>query len=278
MTAAIHQASTMKINLGSVEETLLVPLWGRATISREYPLLLNDAKAVELVGQIDYDFSALDKTLRHGTNLLHAARAKQIDDKIRAYIARHPKASVIDLGAGLDTAFYRVDNGSICWYDLDLPSVIALRRELLPEPERTTYILHSLFDTGWFADVTNTEDGVMMLAAGVLMYFEESRIRAFLSSLADSFPGAEIVFDTQSRFGKRIGDWGLRRMGMKGSMTKWALKDARAIREWDHRITVVDQFPLFKNIPRDPAWGTSIKRWVNFVDRFGIRNIVHLRV
>jgi hypothetical protein len=104
-TAPIHQASTMKVNLGSVEETLLVPMWGRATISREYPSLLNDAKAVELVGQIDYDFSTLDKTLHHGTNLLHAARSKQIDDKIRVYITQHPKASVIDLGVALDTAF-----------------------------------------------------------------------------------------------------------------------------------------------------------------------------
>src|SRR3974390_490678 len=114
--AAICQIKVKKINLGSVEETLLIPLWGRATISREYPSLLNDTKAVELVGQIDYDFSKLDQTLRYGTNLLHAARAKQIDDKIRAYIAQHPEASVIDLGAGLDTAFYRIDNGSIRWY------------------------------------------------------------------------------------------------------------------------------------------------------------------
>jgi len=31
-------------------------------------------------------------------------------------------------------------------------------------------------------------------------------------------------------------------------MTKWALKDARTIMEWDQRIAVVDQFPMFKNI------------------------------
>ena len=125
----------MKINLGEIEETLLIPLWGRATITREYPSLLNDTKAVELVEQIDYDFSKLDHALRYGTNLLHAVRAKQIDDKIRAYLVEHPQASVIDLGAGLDTAFYRVDNGALTWYDLDLPSVVALRSTLLPEPE-----------------------------------------------------------------------------------------------------------------------------------------------
>jgi len=105
----------MKLDLGGVEETLLVPLWGRAKISRESPYILDDTKAIELVEQLDYDFSRLDKSLGVLGNLLHAARAKHLDDKIRAYMAKHPKASVIDLGAGLDTAFYRVDNGSIHW-------------------------------------------------------------------------------------------------------------------------------------------------------------------
>ena len=146
---------------------------------------------------------------------------------------------------------------------------------MLPEPERTTYISDSLFDSGWFTKITN---GVIMVAAGVLMYFEAPRIRTFLSSLADTFPNAEIVFDTQSRFRKFIGDWGLRRIGMQGSKTKWALKHAGAITRWNNRIVVLDQFPVFRNIPRDSAWGTSTKRWMNFVDRYKMRNIVHLRV
>jgi O-methyltransferase involved in polyketide biosynthesis len=268
----------MKINLGEIEETLLIPLWGRATITREYPSLLNDVKAVELVEHIDFDFTKLDHALRYGTNLLHAARARQIDDKVRAYLVAHPRASVIDLGAGLDTAFYRVDNRALSWYDLDLPSVMEIRKMPLPEPERTTYISDSLFDSRWFTEITNTQDGVIVIAAGVFMYFEASRIRTFLSSLADAFPNAEILFDTQSRFGKLIGDWGLRRMGMHGSTTKWALKDTRALIKWDGRFAVVDQFPIFKNIPRSYARDNSIKRWMDFVDRFKMRNIVHLSV
>ena len=103
----------MNITLNDVEETLVTPLWGRAKFSQEHPSLLNDTKAIELVEQIVYDFKRLDKTLGSLGNLMHAARAKQFDYKIHAYIAKHPKASVIDLGAGLDTAYYRIDNGSI---------------------------------------------------------------------------------------------------------------------------------------------------------------------
>ena len=77
------------------------------------------------------------------------ARAKQFDDKVRAYITVHPRASVVNIGAGLDTAFYRVDNGLIHWYDLDLPLVINFRRQLLLEPERVTFIAKSFLDPSW---------------------------------------------------------------------------------------------------------------------------------
>ncbi|MGZ4940394.1 MAG: class I SAM-dependent methyltransferase [Halobacteriota archaeon] len=268
----------MKVKLGDIEETLFIPLWGRATISRQYPSLLNDVKAIELVEQMDYDFSTLNNKLRYGTNLLHAVRAKQIDDKIRAYLTEHPQASVIDLGTGLDTAFYRVDNGTLHWYDLDVPPVMTLRSTLLPAPERTTYLSASLFDPKWFAAITDVDNGVCIITAGVLMYFEESLVRTLFSSLADEFPGAEVVFDTQSRFAKLIGDWGLRRVGMHGSTTKWALKDAGRITGWDNRIVLLDQFPVFRDTPRAPAWSASTKLWMNFVDSHKMRNIVHLRV
>ncbi len=270
----------MEINLGDIAETVFIPLWGRATISREHPTFFSDAKAVEVVEQMDYDIptQGIEETRRYEQSFLYAARAKQIDDKIRGYLAKHPKASVIALGAGLDTAFYRVDNGTLRWYDLDLPSVMALRSKLLPEPERVTYISGSLFDPDWFTYITNTEDGVIVFAAGVLEYFEASRIRTFFSSLADTFPGAEIVFDAQSGFQKLFVNLGQRRRGMKGSMTKWALKDARTITGWDNRIVVVDQFPMFKNIPREPEFPMTTKRMMDLVDKRRMQTIVHLRV
>ena len=56
------------------------------------------------------------------------------------------------------------------------------------------------------------------------------------------------------------------------------MKDARTITKWDNRIKVLDQFPLFNNIPRDPAWGRLATRWMNLSDKNGFMNVVHLRV
>jgi len=96
--------------------------------------------------------------------------------------------------------------------------------------------------------------------------------------LADNFPGGEIVFDSLSRFGKLISNWVLRRAGIKGCSTKWATKDANKMTKWDKRIVVIDRFPFFKNIPRDPAWNIQIKRWMDRMDKSGMFKIFHMRV
>jgi len=101
--------------------------------------------------------------------------------------------------------------------------------------------------------------------------------------LADNFPGGEIVFDAPSR---KI------RVTRLSAEFKWALRDANKITKWDKRISVLDQFPLFKNIPRDPSWSrglfedvpkdfswsVDIQRLMDFSDTCRISNIFHLRV
>ena len=75
-------------------------------ISKDYSSLFYDAKAVELIEKIDYDFSTHDKAIqrrmfniyRKAIYRLLFARAKQFDDKIRAYIREHPRASVVNIG------------------------------------------------------------------------------------------------------------------------------------------------------------------------------------
>ncbi|MGZ4863746.1 MAG: class I SAM-dependent methyltransferase [Halobacteriota archaeon] len=186
----------MAIELTGVEKTLFIPLWCRAKASKKYPALLYDPKAVELLETIDYDFSSIAEKFDSVYKLSTVVRAKHLDDETRAYIAEHPRATVINLGAGLDTGFYRVDNGLIQWYDLDLPNVVALRQKLIPETGRTHYIAKSLFDMSWCDEIKHPNDGMFIVSATVLTYFEEAQVRRFFSSLADALPEAEMVFNT----------------------------------------------------------------------------------
>lgn len=270
----------MAITLDAVEETLFIPLWCRAQMSTKYPSLLHDPKAVDLVEAIDYNFSVIDAQLSPEFQLTSVARARQCDDAIQVYITDHPRASVINLGAGLDTTFYRVDNGLIEWYDLDLPNVIAMRKQLLSETDRMHSIAKSLLDTSWYEDLTHTDGGVFAVASGVLGYFNETQVKTFFSALADHLPRAEMVFSAYSRREVSLINRSLQRLGMTHAVMKWALEDADDLTRWDDRIVVVDQFSFFRDIPipHDPVWDDETIRRIHAIDEQKLMSIVHVRV
>ena len=60
---------------------------------------------------------------------MNLVRAKMLENSINEYLINHPKATIVSLGAGLDTTFSRVDNGLLIWYDIDLPDVIEIRKD-----------------------------------------------------------------------------------------------------------------------------------------------------
>lgn len=101
-----------------------------------YPNLYRDEKAVRLFGEIDYDFSALEKksrSLMQRFGFLEVAmRQNDLAFEVRDYLRAHPNAAVVNLGCGLDATGRSCDNGSCKLYNLDFPDVIRVRDELLP--------------------------------------------------------------------------------------------------------------------------------------------------
>jgi O-methyltransferase involved in polyketide biosynthesis len=180
-------------HLQGVSETLLIPLYARACETQRADSLLHDPLAVQIVEQLDYDFA------RFGNELTGiAVRTRVMDDIVRDFLDRAPAGVVVNIGCGLDTLFYRVDNGQAHWYELDMPASIALWRQFFSEGERHHVLSCSALDSGWIDDLAPHIAGheVLFLAAGVLMYFEEDQVQQLICTLAERFPGAEMVFDT----------------------------------------------------------------------------------
>ena len=63
----------------------------------------------------------------------------------------------------------------------------------------------------------------------------------------------------------------------RGGAGMWTVEDANEFTKWDNRITVIDQFPLYRNIPRD-SLSADMRRLMDYVDESGRFNIIHLRV
>jgi len=271
----------IKLSLkGHHQGTLLGPLWARATFSAKYPELLNDPKASEIIKKIDFDFSKVKEFLSGFLALGLLARAKNFDNVLKKYIEKHPYATVVNIGAGLDTTFSRLDNSKIKWYDLDFPEVIQFRKRFIPETPRYNYISKSAFDYSWFDDVDfKLENGVFFIAGGFVHYFKEEEISTLIIAMVERFPGGELIFDASSKLANKIFNRRLKeKVGNKGQYLIFGLDNPiKQISKWSDKIQVVDWFTLWSRINRNPQWSKEILKEIELYERTKVAKIVHVR-
>jgi O-methyltransferase involved in polyketide biosynthesis len=266
----------LTVDLGNVQKTMLLPLWGRAVETQKQNPLLVDQTAADIIGRLDYDFASMAKNLSELSQVAWIVRSLIMDKIIREFLEAYPAATVVNIGCGLDTTFDRVDNGTVHWYDLDLPDVIQLRSQLIPEGERRKFLACSFLDESWIKGLS-TSGPVFFMAAGVLYYFEECQVKEFFHRLADAFPGSEIVFDASSPMGVRTANkMVIKNSGLdERSYLKWGLNNAESLAAWDSRIHVVKQYPYFHDTRG--RLHLSNQLWALMSDAMRIQYIVHLK-
>ncbi len=270
----------------TLESTMVGPLWARATYSQLYPEILSDAQAVKLIEKVktqhsdaEAEFAAMEEFIDEFYGLTFLIRARTIDDAISEYLTQYPEATVVNIGCGLDTTFSRVDNGQITWYDLDLPIAIDYRRQWLPETPRNLTIGKSVFDYSWFEAVTfNQKKGLFCFAGGLFHYFSESVIADLFQAMADAFPSSELFFDMPSNLGIRILKRRFKTCGIEGIDIKFGLGNAwKQIPSWTMRAKVLDWFPMFSRVPRNPKWKWKTRIMMRLNDWFKVSSFVHVK-
>ena len=233
------------IEKNSIQETLVIPLYGRALCTRKFPQLFADQTAAELLEQIDYDFSALEQRsgglLQTFGALEVAMRQSDLAFEVREYLRAHPRAAVVNLGCGLDSTGRACDNGQCRIYNIDLPDVMAVREALLPAGERERNLAADLNDLSWFDAIdAPTEDGAVFFAAGVFYYFRTEQVRALCAAMAERFPGGRLVFDAAGPTAVKLmlKTW-VKQAGIRDVGAYFSVRDpARELSPWTDRIAV----------------------------------------
>jgi len=264
---------------------MIGPLWARAKYAQMYPSLLKDDQAVRLKEKVlehhsesQEDFRALDEFVDELLGLAFIIRARTFDDTIRAYIEKKPLAVIVNLGCGLDTTFSRVDNGQIRWFDLDLPDAIEYRKRLIPETSRSRCIPKSVFDPGWMDDIEyNPSDGLLMIAGGLFVYFDEDDAITLFKTLADRLPESEMIFDISSSRGNSIINRRFKKFGVVGIDHKLDVKNKEQVESWSPKIQVIDWFPFFSRIEINPKWGRKTRLMMSMNSRMSLAKFIHVR-
>jgi O-methyltransferase involved in polyketide biosynthesis len=226
-----HERLTVRrsIHLGRVQETALVPLLARALESRRKRPILEDPKAVEIVESIDWDFRRFAQRKRVvGCTL----RSAFFDVLVRDFLRRHPDGTVVEIGTGLNTRFERLDNGSVHWYDLDLPDIVALRRDFFQDSERRTTLAASVLDPEWIETVRRSPPPHFLVAETVFVYLEEAQVKAALAQIAAGLPQVTIALDTVGRRAVEGANKDHLRRNLAARFA-WVCEDPITIQDWN---------------------------------------------
>ena len=262
---------TYLIEKNTVQETMIIPLYGRKMCSKLYPSLFRDETAIRLMKEIDYDFSDLarkSKSMMQRFGFLEVAmRQNDLAYEVRDYLKTHPKAAIVNLGCGLDDTGHLCDNGTCKVYNLDFPDVIAVRNQMLSPRKREENIPCNLNDTSWF-DKIDDSDGAVFFAAGVFYYFLNDEVKTLVQAMAQAFPGGKLVFDAANKTAVKLmlKTW-IKDAKIKDVGAYFAVSDAKAeLSPWSEKLQISSRgYMLGYNDLKDP----SVSSFFRFLAKIG---------
>lgn len=227
--------------LQGVADTLYIPLTARINISKRFPFFFYDEKALELEKELPDD--SIEKNSGEYFYMASVCRYKVTDELIRDFISKHGKCNIVNLGAGLETAYYRIKPAEAVFYEMDLTEVIDIRRECLGEKENDILIPGDLFDISWAKDVDKNLP-TMIVISGVFQYFEKEQVKQIIKDICDTFEYAEIVFDAMSSKALNYANKYVKKTGNRSAEMHFFVDDPKAFAE-ECGMELIEEIPFF---------------------------------
>lgn len=233
-----------KVNLQGVPETMLQTLFARAAHSQKREHMFYDEKAIEIVKRLDYDFSKAEKDAAMSSGVI--ARTILLDQMVSSFLRENPDGTVVNIACGLDTRFYRLDNGQVRWYNLDLPEVIGIRQRFLNEEGRVSTIAKSAMDERWAAEIEDPKSKVLVVIEGLVMYLTEADVKKILSIICGRFEHGEIIMETMNPFIMRH----MKERSIAASKARftWGLRSGRELEAMVPGLTWVEDVSLVEGM------------------------------
>jgi len=242
--------------------------------------ILNDTRSVEIATTLDTMLAGTEDDLarillarRIRPSLMNhiAMRAKRYDEYIREFLSRFPDGVVVNIGCGLDSRFARIDNGKVQYYDLDLPGIMAIRRQFFEETDRYHTITSSVLNFSWMDTISGHRGPFLFLAEGVFMYLYQEDVRALVLELRKRFPGSELVCEVvNSRWlrgpYKRMMNYKIRKQLHFGKDVTYhsGLSSTREMEEWGSGIRFLDDWSYLDSYQNSLGW-LKVFRHVGFI-------------
>ena len=155
-----------------------------------------------------------------------AARYYNMDDIVRKFCAKYPKCNVAYLGAGLETACFRLKAAKASFYEIDLPEVIELRLRVLGECANEALVGCDMFDLAWVRRIDENLPA-LFVAYGVFQYFTREQVLNLIRELKNIFKNAELVFDATNEAGLKYANKYVKSVGNDEAIMRFCVEDGR---------------------------------------------------
>jgi O-methyltransferase involved in polyketide biosynthesis len=195
------------MDISNISKTAILTLIARVVASEKQNAIYNDPMAVLCLERLtslatEEEKCWIDKEKRTygGIQAHHAIqgawRARVFDDSAKRFIAGNPGCTVINLGCGFDSRFWRIANDNCRYIEIDLPEVVALKREIFKDQLVYELIGCSVLDPSWIDHVTaNGNSGFLLLAEGLFPYLPGPDAIQLFQRLAQRFTRSQLVVD-----------------------------------------------------------------------------------
>ncbi len=186
--------------MNNVNQTLYIPLYGKAYVSRK-GILLEDQKAEEIWEKAGF---ALKETAKSKYLAYYMAmRAAVFDDWLRRQMADTDDAVVIHIGCGMDSRVLRVGTSNHKWYDVDFPEVIRERKRYYQESAGYRMIGGDVRDCIWLNHIPETRRAIVVME-GVSMYMKPAELISLMALLNARFEEIALLMDCYTAFAARM--------------------------------------------------------------------------
>ncbi|WP_423807470.1 class I SAM-dependent methyltransferase [Photobacterium damselae] len=163
---------------------LLQPLWLRSLESLADDGLIYDPVAAQACRQCQLVPDCVNQHIP-ARQLLHATLTAQCDRLVQDFLRRHPSGLVVNVGAGLDTRFYRLDNGRCRWFELDTDENLLWREKLFHRSERYTLQQGSVVELCWLKALPLKQGTpTLLLCDQALLQCSEQQVAQFIQHVA----------------------------------------------------------------------------------------------
>jgi len=260
------------MKLTDVSKTAIVTLRSHVLESQKNRPIINDPMAkycldkLVLLAMEDEKALLFNRKLSLSLTNHIAIRARKYDSITNDFISKNPSSTVVNLGCGFDTRYWRIDNKKCEYIELDLPELVEIKKDILKDHLSYELIGCSVLDSSWIDRVTSKGNrNFLLIAEGLFMYLPKVDVINLFKTFSERFYHSRIVLEVVTEkytrgIWKKIAIMKVKKeLGFApGSSYNFGVKNAFELESYGNGIKVIDEWSYVE----DPDIRPRIRKYM----------------